>query len=40
VAHFHNAQLVLEDNVPTGLKAILRFPRIAFRTLPLKNAAE
>ena len=27
VAHFHNAQLVLEDNVPTGLKAILRFPR-------------
>jgi signal transduction histidine kinase len=40
VAHFHNAQLVLEDNVPTGLKAILRFPRAVLRTLPLKNAAE
>jgi signal transduction histidine kinase len=40
VAHFHNAQLVLEDNVPTGLKAILHFPRAVLRTLPLKNAAE
>ncbi|HEY4079037.1 MAG TPA: HAMP domain-containing sensor histidine kinase [Rhizomicrobium sp.] len=40
VAHFHNAQLVLEDNVPTGLKAILHFPRGVLRTLPLKNAAE
>lgn len=40
VAHFHNAELALEDNVPTGLKAVLRFPRAALRSLPLKNAAE
>jgi signal transduction histidine kinase len=43
VAHFHNAELVLEDNVPTGLKAVLRFPRTAIRAqpgVPLKNAAE
>ena len=43
VAHFHNAELVLEDNVPTGLKAVLRFPRTAIRVLPgapLKSAAE
>ncbi|HWX89325.1 MAG TPA: HAMP domain-containing sensor histidine kinase [Rhizomicrobium sp.] len=43
VAHFHNAELVLEDNAPTGLKAVLRFPRTAIRALPgapLKNAAE
>ena len=43
VAHFHNAELVLEDNMPTGLKAVLRFPRAAIRSLPgapLKNAAE
>jgi hypothetical protein len=43
VAHFHNAELVLEDNVPTGLKAALRFPKSAVRPLPapsLKSAAE
>jgi signal transduction histidine kinase len=40
VAHFHNAELVLGDNKPTGLKAVLRFPRSALRTMPLKNAAE
>jgi signal transduction histidine kinase len=42
VAHFHHAELVLEDNVPTGLKAVLRFPpKAAARALPpLKNAAE
>jgi signal transduction histidine kinase len=41
VAHFHNAQLLLEDNAP-GLKAILRFPRAMLRPalLPVKNAAE
>jgi signal transduction histidine kinase len=39
VAHFHGAELVLEDNKPTGLKARLRFPRSTMR-LPLKNAAE
>lgn len=40
VAHFHNAELVLEDNQPHGLKAILRFPRTALRAPPLKAAAE
>lgn len=41
VAHFHNAELVLDDNPPTGLKATLRFPSAAIRSLPpLKNAAE
>jgi signal transduction histidine kinase len=41
VAHFHRAELVLEDNVPTGLKAALRFPKSAIRSVPpLKNAAE
>ena len=42
VAHFHNAELVLEDNVPAGLKAVLRFPKTAIRSLPgvLKSAAE
>ena len=40
VAHFHNAALVLEDNAPTGLKAILRFPKAALRATPLKSAAE
>lgn len=40
VAHFHNAELALEDNTPTGLKAVLRFPRTALRSMPLKNAAE
>jgi signal transduction histidine kinase len=42
VAHFHRAELVLEDNVPAGLKAVLRFPKTAIRSLPgaLKNAAE
>jgi signal transduction histidine kinase len=41
VAHFHRAELVLEDNMPTGLKAVLRFPKTAARSLPpLKNAAE
>src|SRR5215469_3542798 len=41
VAHFHNAQLLLEDNQP-GLKAVLRFPRTALRATsqPVKNAAE
>jgi signal transduction histidine kinase len=39
VAHFHGAELVLEDNMPTGLKARLRFPRSTLR-MPLKNAAE
>ena len=34
VAHFHNAQLLLEDNAP-GLKATLRFPRPALRLNPL-----
>ena len=34
VAHFHNAELLLEDNAP-GLKATLRFPRPAQKlTLP------
>jgi signal transduction histidine kinase len=33
VAHFHNAQLLLEDNMP-GLKATLRFPRPALRLTP------
>ena len=43
VAHFHNAELVLEDNVPAGLKAVLRFPTTAIRAMPeapLKSAAE
>src|SRR5471030_275991 len=43
VAHFHNAVLVLEDNMPTGLKAVLHFPKSAMRALPgapLKSAAE
>jgi len=41
VAHFHGAQLLLEDNEP-GLRAILRFPRSALRAplMPVKNAAE
>ena len=33
VAHFHNAELVLEDNDP-GLRASLRFPRPALRLVP------
>jgi signal transduction histidine kinase len=43
VAHFHGADLVLEDNMPSGLKAVLRFPRTAIRTMPgtpMKSAAE
>jgi len=43
VAHFHNAELVLDDNHPTGLKATLRFPKPATRPVsapPLKSAAE
>src|SRR6201996_1586395 len=43
VAHFHNAELTLEDNMPTGLKVVLRFPRGAIRAVPgatLKSAAE
>ncbi|MEY2525212.1 MAG: hypothetical protein QOJ66_3777 [Ilumatobacteraceae bacterium] len=42
VAHFHRAELVLEDNVPSGLKAVLCFPKTAIRSLPgaLKSAAE
>src|SRR5215469_6489185 len=48
VAHFHNAQLLLEDNAP-GLKALLRFPRPALRLnlscnkptqVPSRTAAE
>ena len=38
VAHFHNAELLLEDNAP-GLKAILRFPRPAVRLVPPSEAA-
>jgi len=34
VAHFHHAELVLEDNVPRGLRAVLRFPKTALRALP------
>jgi signal transduction histidine kinase len=33
VAHFHNAQLLLEDNAP-GLRATLHFPRPASRLVP------
>ena len=33
VAHFHNAQLLLDDNAP-GLKATLRFPKPASRIVP------
>jgi signal transduction histidine kinase len=43
VAHFHKAALILEDNKPSGLKAVLRFPKTTMRPLlgaPLKNAAE
>jgi signal transduction histidine kinase len=41
VAHFHNARLLLQDAMPSGLKAVLRFPRSALRVQPsLKNAAE
>ena len=47
VAHYHNAALVLEDNVssgvPAGLKAVLHFPKTAMRAVPgapLKSAAE
>jgi signal transduction histidine kinase len=43
VAHFHNAELLLEDNLPSGLKATLRFPKTAIRPVPrpsLKSAAE
>ena len=40
VAHFHGAELVLDDNKPTGLKAVLRFPREALRAPLLKTAAE
>ena len=43
VAHYHNAELVLDDNAPSGLKAVLRFPRTAMRAVPgapLKSAAE
>jgi signal transduction histidine kinase len=44
VAHFHNAQLELQDSdIPgttSGLMAVLRFPRVALRVAPLKNAAE
>ena len=42
VAHFHGAQLLLGDNMP-GLKAVLRFPRMAARAAtphrPPKSAA-
>jgi hypothetical protein len=40
VAHFHHAELVLDANRPTGLKATLRFPRTALRAPQLKTAAE
>jgi signal transduction histidine kinase len=40
VAHFHGAELLLQDNVPQGLKVVLRFPRSALKTAPLKSAAE
>jgi signal transduction histidine kinase len=47
VAHYHNAELVLEDNVssgaPSGLTAVLHFPKTVMRVLPgvpLKSAAE
>ena len=43
VAHFHHAELLLEDNEPTGLNAVLRFPKTAVRPMPvppLKSAAE
>ena len=36
-------ELVLEDNVPAGLKAVLRFPRTALRSpagVQLRSAAE
>jgi signal transduction histidine kinase len=39
VAHFHNAELLLEDNAP-GLKAILRFPRPAQRLIPPAEAVK
>jgi len=46
VAHFHNAELVLDDNKP-GLKATLRFPRRLVRLpqpgrtqIPSRTAAE
>jgi signal transduction histidine kinase len=38
VAHFHNAELLLEDNAP-GLKAILRFPRPSARLIAPGEAA-
>jgi signal transduction histidine kinase len=44
VAHFHNAQLELQDSdIPgatSGLMAVLRFPKVALRVATLKNAAE
>jgi hypothetical protein len=43
VAHFHQAELLLEDNVPTGLKATLHFAKSAVRPIlgpSLKSAAE
>jgi signal transduction histidine kinase len=42
VAHFHNAELVLQDSdvSATGLKAVLRFPRAVARAVTLKSAAE
>ncbi len=39
VAHFHNAELILEDNAP-GLRAILRFPRPATRLAPPADAGQ
>ncbi|MDB5736129.1 MAG: integral rane sensor signal transduction histidine kinase [Alphaproteobacteria bacterium] len=44
VAHFHNAELVLQDSdvpgAPSGLMAVLRFPKPVSRVATLKNAAE
>jgi signal transduction histidine kinase len=39
VAHFHNAELILEDNAP-GLRAILRFPRPASRLTPTAESSQ
>lgn len=39
VAHFHDAELLLEDNEP-GLRAILRFPRPVLRLTPPARPAQ
>lgn len=40
VASFHHAELLLQDNVPQGLKVVLRFARSALKSASLKSAAE